>query len=494
MSKKLIRCHTTDPKSIFDCVFNEPIEINPYSEIALQSASFSLANQFLVVDATNDELTFQVQSGASHTVRITHGTYTKHNATTMLEALTKTMNNTLDITTSKEHGSEIAVLATSDSRVMFDMQYGQQNVISSRTTDKLKYFASNTLTVGSRGNNINITTAGDTDLTANGDVDGNFIVGKVPFTKGCGNFVFRLTTYAVGGRTIKGAMGLVDKDVYDKYKAGGGGVTTADFKYLFQIPASGQADPDFGKTITLGSQISMEITQGNLRFREYRADNSEHNLATFVTPFLDDYYDVDLYPVLILNGENDKIKIKDLKYTPTPFVSSPTLETTDFDGTHDLTTTLPRPFGARPTVYNLTFGSITLRDYLGYSQNIQNPLLTASNGRIFEANTLFANISSADNYIVEMLNMKLDSYDSFTPDNVGGGRKNILAPIPISERIIDAQTGLLQYQAPEMLFISMNNEFKMDIRQLRLRVVDTQYNEVNNAGFASLNIVIRDAK
>jgi len=372
------------------------------------------------------------------------------------------------------------------------MQYGQQNVISSRVTDQAKYFADNTLTIGSRGNNINLTD--DSDLQANGSVDGNFIVGSVPFTKGCGNFVFRLTTYAVGGQTIKGAMGLVDKDVYDKYKAGGAGLTTADFKYLFQIPASGQADPDFRKTITLGSQISMELTQGFLRFREYKADNSEQNIATFATPLLDDYYDVDLYPVLILNGEKANFKIKDLKYTPTPFVSSPTLETTDFDGTHDLTTTLPRPFGARPTVYNLTFGSITLRDYLGYSQNIQNPLLTASDGRIFEANTLFANISSADNYIVEMLNMKLDSYDSFTPDNVGGGRKNILAPIPISERIIDAQTGLLQYQPPEMLFISMNNEFKMDIRQLRLRVVDTQYNEINNAGFASLNIVIRDAK
>ena len=491
MSKKLIRCHTTDPKSIFDCVFNEPIEVSPYSEIALQSASFSLANQFLVVDATNDELTFQVQNGAPHTVRITNDTYTKHNATKMLEALSKTMNKSLDISTSKEHGSEIAVLATSDGRVQFDMKYGQQNVVSSRATDQPMFFKSATLTVGSRGNNINLTD--DADLQTNGDVDGNFIVGTVPFTKGCGNFVFRLTTYVAAGQTIKGAMGLVDKDVYDKYKAGGGGVTLADFKYVFQIPASGQTDPNFGKSITLNSQISMELTQGFLRFREYKADNSEQDIATFATPLVDEYYDLDLYPVLILNGEKANFKIKDLKYTPTPFVSSPTLVNVDFDGTHDLTTTLPRPFGARPTIYNLTFGSVTLRDYLGFSQLIQNPLQTVSNGRNFTANSLFANISSADNYLVEMLNMKLDSYDSFTRDNIGGGRKNILAPIPISERVIDSQTGLVQYQPPEMLFISLNNEFKFDIRQLRMRIVDTQYAEVNNAGFSSLNIVIRDA-
>jgi len=491
MSKKLIRCHTTDPKSVFDCVFNEPIEVSPYSEIALQSASFSLANQFLVVDATNDELTFQVQNGASHTVRITNDTYTKHNATRMLEALTKTMNKTLDITTSKEHGSEIAVLATTDGRVQFDMKYGQQNVISSRAADQPMFFADTTLTVGSRGNNINLTA--DADLQANGDVDSNYIVGSVPFTKGCGNFVFRLTTYVAAGQTIKGAMGLVDKDVYDKYKAGGAGVTTADFKYLFQIPASGQADPDFGKSLTLGSHISMELTQGFLRFREYKADNSEQNIATFATPLVDEYYNVDLYPVLIVNGEKANFKIKELKYTPTPFVSSPTLENTEIQ-VDAITSTLPRPFGARPTVYQLTFGSITLRDYLGFSQLIQNPLVTASLERNFVANNLFANISSADNYIVEILNMKLDSYDSFTPANVGGGRKNILAPIPISEQIIDNQTGLVQYQPNEMLFISLNNEFKFDIRQLRLRIVDTQYAEVNNAGFSSLNIVIRDSK
>ena len=491
MSKKLIRCHTTDSKSIFDCVFNEPIEVNPYSEIALQSASFSMANQFLIVDATNDELTFQVQNGSAKTVRITNDTYTKHNATRLLEAMTKSMNKSLDMTVSKEHGTEISVLATTDSRVQFDMKYAQQNIISSNVADQPMFFADTTVTIPTRGNNINITD--DVDLHTNGYVDGNFIVGSVPFTKGCGNVVFRLTTYVAAGQSIKGAMGLVDKDVYDKYKDGGAGVTTADFRYIFQIPANGQTDPDFGKSLTVGSHISMELTEGLLRFREYLADNSQQDINTFATPLVDTFFDVDLYPVLIINGEKDNFKIKELKYTPTPFVSSPTLENTEIQ-IDAITSTLPRPFGARPTVYNLTFGSITLRDYLGFSQLIQNPLLTASVERNFSANNLFANISSADNYIVEMLNMKLDSYDSFTPDNVGGGRKNILAPIPISEQIIDNQTGLVQYSPSEMLFISLNNEFKLDIRQLRMRIVDTQYAEVNNAGFSSLNIVIRDSK
>ena len=491
MSKKLIRCHTTDPKSIFDCVFNEPIEVKPYSEIALQSASFSMANQFLVVDATNDELSFQVVGGSTRTVRITNDTYTKHNATKMLEALTKSMNKELQITVGKEHGTEIAVLATSDGRVKFDMGYGQQNVVSSRAADLPMFFSDTTLTVGSRGNNINLTA--DADIGVNGAVDSNFIVGTVPFTKGCGNFVFRLTTYVAAGATIKGAMGLVDKDVYDKYKAGGAGITIADFKYVFQIPASGQVEPDFGKTLTTNSHLSMELTQGFLSFREYKADNSEVNIATFAIKPIEEFFDVDLYPVLIVNGKKANFKIKDLKYTPTPFVSSPTLVNTDIQ-VDAITSTLPRPFGARPTVYQLTLGSVTLRDYLGFSQMIQNPLATASNDRNFVANNLFANISSADNYIVEMLNMKLDSYDSFTRDNVGGGRKNILAPIPVSEQIIDNQTGLVQYQPPEMLFISLNNEFKFDIRQIRMRIVDTQYAEVNNAGFSSLNIVIRDSK
>ena len=82
-----------DFNSIFDCVFNEEIKINPYSEIALQSASFPLANRFLNIDASNDTLTYQVQNGVSHTINITHGTYTKFNATRLLEQITdKTCN------------------------------------------------------------------------------------------------------------------------------------------------------------------------------------------------------------------------------------------------------------------------------------------------------------------------------------------------------------------------------------------------------------------
>lgn len=491
MSKKLIRCHTTDPKSIFDCVFNEPIEVNPYSEIALQSASFSMANQFLNIDASNDELTFQVDDSSQRTVRITNDTYTKYNATRMLEALTKSMNKVLNINIGKEHGSEISVSITKDTRVKFDMKYSIQNVISSQGQDLPMFYADDTLTIPTRRNDIFLTD--NSDMATEGDVYTNYILGTVPFTKGCGNFVFKLSNYISGGtEEIVGTMGLVSKETFDKYKGGSELIVLSDFHYFFQIPGNGFADPDYGKTLTENSHISMELTDGLLRFREYKNDNSEQDLKTFASPLIDNFYDVDLYPVLIINADKDFFKIKDLKYTPTPFVSSSLLNTEkQIDA---ITSTVPIPTGSTATVYNLTFGSISLRDYLGFTQLIQNPLLTVSRERTFTADRIFSNVTSADNYLVEMLNMKLDSYDSFTRDNVGGGRKNILAPIPISEQIVDNETGLVQFSPPEMLFISLNNEFKLNIRNIRMRLVDTQYSEVNNAGFASLNIVIRDSR
>ena len=82
MSKKLIRLHTEDEESIFDTVFNEEININPNSEIALHSISFAIANRFLIVDADNDTFTFEVNGNVStHTINIPHGTYTKYNST-----------------------------------------------------------------------------------------------------------------------------------------------------------------------------------------------------------------------------------------------------------------------------------------------------------------------------------------------------------------------------------------------------------------------------
>lgn len=499
MSKKLLRLHTTDFESIFDCVFNEELKINPYSEIALHSASFPVSNRFLNIDSTNDELTFQVQNTGPnnvHTIQIQHGTYSKHNASHLLEAITNAMNQDLDINLSKEHGTEISINLNNDTRISIEFGYANQLVISSSLRDQNSfYFQTTRVSIGSRGNDIKLIQNADQSQ----DNDKGYIVGEVPFTRGCGNIIFDLHTYKAGdGNAGDNAItfGLIPQSLFDIYKdvfpgdAVPADVSTDKWKFGLPLTKVGGASG-----LTEGSKVSMDLSKGKISFREYKTDDSVRLLSEVEF----DYEDLGTqlyYPALILHHEPQYLKIKNLKYTPTPFNLPPTIENLDPLIETTALGVAPKPFGHRPSVYNFIFPALSVRDYLGFSESNLNPLLGTSRDRAgsdaFQGQTHFTNMVSSDNYLIEMLNIKLDSYDSFSPNNQGGGRKNILAPIPISEQIIDNQTGLVQYEPNSFNFISINNEYALNLRNIRMRIIDFQHQTVLNNGFQSVNIIIRD--
>tara|TARA_R110002020_G_scaffold321594_3_gene537434 strand:- start:68 stop:1582 length:1515 start_codon:yes stop_codon:yes gene_type:complete len=496
MSKKLLRLHTTDFNSIFDCVFNEELKINPYSEIALHSASFPVANRFINIDATNDTLTYQVQNTGPnnvHTINIQHGTYSKHNASNLLESITNAMNQDLDINLTKEHGTEISVNLNTDTRISFEFGFSKQLVISSSAQDQTCFFDNARTSVASRKNSIKLVSTGDQSQ----DNDKGYIIGEVPFTRGCGNIVFDLSTYQTGdGNAGDNAItfGLIPQSLFDIYKdVFPGDAVPADVsidKWKYAVPLSKLGGPT---GLTQGSQISMDLSKGKISFREYKQDNSIRLLAEveYDTTNLDTEL---LYPAVILHHEPQYLIIKNLKYSPSPFNLPPTVAN---EATIEETVVgvAPKSVG-RATVYNLTFPAISVRDYFGFSESNLNPLARAgidlAGSRAFQGQTHFTNMTSSDNYLIEMLNIKLDSYDSFTPNNVGGGRKNILAPIPVSEQIIDNQTGLVQYEPNNFNFISINNEYALNLRNIRMRIIDFQHSPILNNGFQSVNIIIRD--
>ena len=60
-SKKLIRLHTFDNQCIFDTNFQDEILIEEDSEIAMQSISLKRDNTDVVIDASNDNIKFQLK-------------------------------------------------------------------------------------------------------------------------------------------------------------------------------------------------------------------------------------------------------------------------------------------------------------------------------------------------------------------------------------------------------------------------------------------------
>ena len=86
-----------------------------------------------------------------------------------------------------------------------------------------------------------------------------------------------------------------------------------------------------------------------------------------------------------------------------------------------------------------------------------------------------------------MLNIPLVSFDSLK-----FGRKNLLEVIPASETHIDDDTGLVQYQPNERVFIDVGNKIPLLLRNIRARIVNTDYSTIDLVGLASLNLVLRN--
>ena len=102
----------TSNEAIFRSLFNDDIIISPNSEMALQSISINKRIEIINIDSNNDQLDFQIVAGGgggTHSIRLTHGTYTKDSFITLFTDIQNKMNSQLSVISSKEYGTEIVV-------------------------------------------------------------------------------------------------------------------------------------------------------------------------------------------------------------------------------------------------------------------------------------------------------------------------------------------------------------------------------------------------
>ena len=116
-------------------------------------------------------------------------------------------------------------------------------------------------------------------------------------------------------------------------------------------------------------------------------------------------------------------------------------------------------------------------------------------GFALNPNGLFQ-ISNSDNYVVVIDSLPVLSYDcSLTQGALvnnttvakTGRRLNILATIPINDN-----GGIVQFDANEAIYIDLDNSFKQNISNLRLRVLDKNLQEVQTVGMSVLTLLLKD--
>ena len=213
-----------------------------------------------------------------------------------------------------------------------------------------------------------------------------------------------------------------------------------------------------------------------------------------------DYGTSDIYkrylPIIGIYGDNTTTRISAVTSSLDPYDSAGTEEYSE----HTELVGFPIPDRKRqlttPTVYNLIFGNIELANFLGFLSVNLNPSQVKTSPRIFAGVNLFSKNLGSNTYLVELLNIPLNSYHtclatSQTSRSTGGGRKSILASIPVSERIIN-NSGQIQYEPNTLFYVSLNNQFPLNLRNIKARIISNDFSPIQTDGISEISILIRE--
>ena len=162
---RLIRLTTTDTQAFFDNSFNEDITINENSQICLENLVAELPPKAIIIDASNDTISYQLQdttsvgNGGIHTIQLTQGQYGGNSTELdftfeeLLTQITKKLNDSLtaltdrsgggDGTTTKEIGGMFNVSTNSKKFVELEYETTQTTNIANANYEDLGWTLTN---------------------------------------------------------------------------------------------------------------------------------------------------------------------------------------------------------------------------------------------------------------------------------------------------------------------------------------------------------------
>jgi hypothetical protein len=489
---QLIRITTDDNTGLFNNQFNDDLVIEKNSKVALHSMTCEISTELITIDAQNSEISFKLSGGNSaqtpyKVCNLSHGTYNASTVNALLADATIQMNSKI-LCTNSEVGRQWEVVENSAKKVAFNLRAGAY--IQPTSTDPAIMAL-----VGLK--NVNASSPLSTKaFERSGGTVGNldaFMWFKSPNCKGACSFSSRIyertnnqgfiiaylalpptsTTVSINpanilygiefnGTASTGAGGA------PYYNTISNGVFTATQTAPMVDATAGNVNSDYLSLDTGGGQI-----KGNI----YRPNNVIVNLFTY------DYdHFTDLFPVIIFKGDSS-CKVNGIKFNSDPVynVSPLTNFMTPVINAEDLALGIPYNGPSVNTVKELKFGDVDLALMLGFNQTTY--LSTSSNEYTFTAEKVFSLRDIADSFVIELLNIPLNSYDGLTHQ-----RRNILHTVVQTDMVRERLT----YTAPYPLYIDMKNANKISLREVRARILREDLTAVNLTGFSQITLLISE--
>jgi hypothetical protein len=493
---KLIRLTTREDTALFDSAFNAQLEIPANAKIALQSVSININRREIVITQENNGITYQIATNIQRNIVIPNGEYSTDNMDYLLRLIRNALNassyydhNSALTGQNKVFGLEWSVKKNNDLKVEIQYDIG-----------KTGEFATDwALTDVQKANN----TWRSTSATG---VTNNTVNGLLQYDISSGNGYFRARTQVLNFDTSADQTGYIigltnnldiedapidPADWYIAIHVTATDATTRIYRAYYKgvLVTTTSVNAYFGGSVD-NEQQELTINGNALEAAIYRTDGTRVVLITRgfeQDPIVEGELIKTFYPFMIFRGGSSNAQLDALRLTASPYGDQPTVAA-------DLAVTgLSAPPGPPPNP-NLNapnflfFESPQLANFLGFFfSRIPISGTTPAYTIIYTADIDSPITQEADAYIVEILSLPIDSYDSFsgTVLESGGQRRNILSVVPSTN-----EKGKLVYEPPYPTFINLLNEQPLLLRNIRARVVRNDYTPVPIQGLATLVLLI----
>ena len=509
--------------AFFDNTFNDEIELPPFSEVALSSVSINTNPNFLEINTQSNTIPWGIDDRTKvvREIDLIAATYTEANYERLFFDMYATMNDDINALQTRvgtgiprispETGMQWEV-SDKPKEVGFGTEgkvsIGYQ-VANYEGADASSYLATNTAITGT-GLSTEVKRSGGTPYTPDAS-----LCGIAPFGWGGARTYMNLKKCAIGGGG-SGPQGVIF------------GLTTTNHASLKTVPTpqTGQIEiysfgvgsqytwsvngttftgTDTGAVIAEGDLVGFErVGQGGyIQGVVYNAAGTRRVLVGGNTPtgeceveweqfHLDGTTKpLDLFPYIMCLGAGSDVIVDKLQFSPDPYsiIKNKTYsiisKTTGTRGLQNGGLLTP------PTTAFIDFtleNSSKVAEYLGFTSDqiidLKKDQVVTPDKFAWTAKNVFGAGLLTQGFYVELMTGTCEGYDGET-----GQRKNILAVIPES----DSDDKLL-FQPATPIFLEMNNNNPLVLRNIRARILQTDGSGLGVTGINSMTLLYKPGK
>jgi len=476
---RLIRLTTENENCFFESIFNSDLTIKPYSKVALSSFTTQLDNLNMVIDSQNNEISYTVNGPNNvKTLTLPNGVYTSSDINNFWIETTRLFNTSMEYKKNQINRQwRCSILG---GRACFELKSG--TIIRPQSIVSTNLFTTKNLIAGGQGS------TGIMKRATAGIGNDAFLYMKSPNNKGSSSLRSTIYSDNIAGTQSGFVLGYTannpsaDTTVINPidYLYG---IRYIDLNQPYKFIVNGVENPTTPTEVVQpldGDVLEIAIFEGQISFNIYRdgGDVEEYFIIKDGIPY---NHQINLFPLLLFVG-SDTI-MYNTQFTSDPYYNIVNTHT-GTDIVDNNTAILPLVGNQPPTQCFLQFNSPDLATILGFNK-ARYPAAGFDNKAepIYLAENAFSLRDFSESYIVELLNIKLESMDSLTK-----GHRSILYVIPqlspIKEHVV--------YQVPQLVFLDINNNYELSLRDIKARVLKDDLTQFRCYGLSQLVLIIKE--